>query len=193
VRLTLSAEGGDFQIESRELMQASAMVLHACGRVVPRLRKVLEPDQAPAPVGEEQDVPTLYRKARDSGLHFGPAFRPLRQVWRDGDNASARLDLDPAADLPQAVLHPSLIDGAFQMLLSLVDWSENSLESFIYLPIRTGRLQLLRRDARPLPGRGSKARAGGPWRPPSPCTTPRARSWRGLRTAASPGTRPKKT
>ncbi|QLA17686.1 type I polyketide synthase [Desulfolutivibrio sulfoxidireducens] len=143
VRFTLSAEGGDFQIESRELMQSSAMVLHACGRVVPRLRKTLTPTPAPAPCGVEEDVPDLYRKAKDSGLHFGPAFRPLRQVWRIGDNAFARLDLDPKADMAEAVLHPCLIDGAFQMLLSLVDWSEKSLESHIYLPIRTGRFQLL--------------------------------------------------
>jgi len=143
VRFSLNAEGGDFTIESREIMQPAGMVQHAGGRIVPRLRKTLALEPFPDIRGSEEDVAGLYAKAVDSGLQFGPAFRPMRQVRRDGDTAVARLALEPKALFPAAVLHPSLIDGAFQMLLSLVSWQDNSLETFIYLPIRIGRLQML--------------------------------------------------
>ncbi|NDY56492.1 SDR family NAD(P)-dependent oxidoreductase, partial [Desulfovibrio sulfodismutans] len=143
VRFSLSAEGGDFIIESRELLQPAGMVQHASGRIVPRLHKAFAPATLPPARGAEEDVAGLYAKAVDSGLHFGPAFRPMRQVWRDGDMAMARLALEPKAIFPGAILHPSLIDGAFQMLLSLVSWQDGSLETFIYLPIRVGRMQML--------------------------------------------------
>ncbi len=143
VRFVLSPDGGDFSVESREIMQPTGMVQHVSGRIVPRVRKTLVPASLPPLPGAEQDVAALYAKAVESGLHFGPAFRPMRQVWRGGDTAIARLALEPKAVFPGAVLHPSLIDGAFQMLLSLVSWKDRSLEAHIYLPIRVGRLQML--------------------------------------------------
>ncbi|WP_027193334.1 type I polyketide synthase [Megalodesulfovibrio gigas] len=156
VRLVLSPEQGDFTIESREQMQSSPVAVHVVGRMVPRLRKTFEPESVatdPAGHGQPCDVPALYAKARDAGLAFGPAFRPLRQVWRSGKDAFGRLELEPAADFAGAVLHPSLIDGSFQMLLALVDWRDKGLESYVYLPMRTGRFQLL------APGRAVYAQA----------------------------------
>jgi acyl transferase domain-containing protein/NADPH:quinone reductase-like Zn-dependent oxidoreductase/acyl carrier protein len=143
VRFTLSAEGGDFTIESRELMHAADMISHVSGRIVPKLRKTLRATPCPDPVGFETDVAGLYAKAVDSGLHFGPAFRPMRRVWRQGDEAVARLGLDPAAAFAQAVLHPALVDGAFQILLALADWRDDTMSNFIYLPTRVGRLIML--------------------------------------------------
>jgi acyl transferase domain-containing protein/NADPH:quinone reductase-like Zn-dependent oxidoreductase/SAM-dependent methyltransferase/acyl carrier protein len=153
VRFTLSAEGGDFSIESRELLHASGMTAHVTGRIVPKPRKTPRPVPCPDPAGSEEDVAGLYAKAVDSGLHFGPAFRPMRRVRRLGDVAVAELALTPAAEFPGAVLHPSLIDGAFQMLLSLVAWHDDTLSTFIYLPVRVGRLLLLE------PGLAVRARA----------------------------------
>lgn len=153
VRFTLSAEGGDFGIESRELLLDAGMTSHVAGRIVPRLRKSPRAAPCPEPAGHEEDVAALYAKADDAGLHFGPAFRPLARVWRHGDTAVARLRLDPKAAFAGAVLHPSLVDGAFQMLLSLVSWQDDSLTDFIYLPVRVGRLLLFE------PGQAATARA----------------------------------
>ena len=42
----------------------------------------------------------LYRRGREAGLAFGPAFRPLTRVCRRGDHALGCLELPPGADSP---------------------------------------------------------------------------------------------
>jgi phthiocerol/phenolphthiocerol synthesis type-I polyketide synthase C len=146
VRLTL-AEGGDFRIESRELMQDVAFVLHVLGRIVPRRDPLPEPVSErldPTAWGEALDVDALYLDGREAGLAFGPCFRPLAQVWRDGDTAHARLSLRPEAAYDGALLHPVLLDGAFQELLALASWHAKGQSPAAYLPMRTGRLRMLR-------------------------------------------------
>ena len=145
--------GGDFRIESRRLMQDSAFTLHVQGRIVPRAGQEL-PEGEPCPVtdpdlwGEPRDIDALYKDGLEAGLHFGPAFRPMRRLWRRGEASVVRLELAEGAAYDGAVLHPSLIDGAFQELLALADWKQKSRSPIVYLPLRTGRV-LLRRPGQP--------------------------------------------
>lgn len=151
IRFTLSPQHGDFTIESREQLHTGGMTLHAVGRIVPKLSKTL---QASTPLntqmlhagdyGNPLDLDDMYSKARQISLQFGPAFKTFRTLWRNGDEAIAHLKMPTHAAYHKAVLHPSLLDGAYQMLLGLADWKEQGLESFMYMPFRTGRLQLLR-------------------------------------------------
>jgi len=141
------APGGDFRIESREILHDTAFTLHALGRIVPRR------DALPRPVperldpqtwGKPQDVAHLYDDGREAGLTFGPCFRPMTTVWRDGDTAHARLTLRPEAAYDGAILHPCLVDGAFQELLALANWRDKGLSPAAYLPMRTGRFRMFR-------------------------------------------------
>jgi len=153
VRLTLDP-GGDFRLESREHLHAAPLVLHVQGRIVPGA-VAASPRTLPeeAGCGEEQDMADLYRRGREAGLAFGPAFRPLTRVCRRGDHALGCLELPPGADSPAMILHPSLIDGGFQMLLALADWDQPCQSPVVYLPLRVGRFRLL------APGRPARATA----------------------------------
>lgn len=152
-RLTITP-GGDLRLESRELLHDGPLTLHLLGRVVPRGTSLPAPGPDfpladPAAFGEELDVAALYEDGREAGLHFGPAFRPMRRLWRGHDASVVRLELDPSATCDRAVLHPSLLDGAFQQLLALVAWEQKCLSPVAYLPMRTGRF-VLHRPGRPV-------------------------------------------
>ena len=160
VRFSLEP-GGDFRIESREQMHAGQLTFHFQGRIVPHPTlpaPVTAPD-VDAFAGQPEDITSMYRLGREAGLGFGPAFRPLRAVWRRDAVALGELSLSPGADCDGMVLHPSLIDGVFQMLLSLVDWSEPCHSPEVYLPLRVGRFQLLA-PGRPALGQAELLRKG---------------------------------
>jgi len=145
-RLTL-APGGDFRIESREILHDTAFTLHVLGRIVPRRDNLPQPEPErldPTTWGALQDVDHLYDDGREAGLAFGPCFRPMTAVWRDGDTAHARLTLRPEAAYAGAILHPCLVDGAFQELLALASWHTKGQSPAAYLPMRTGRFLLFR-------------------------------------------------
>ncbi|TXH96948.1 MAG: SDR family NAD(P)-dependent oxidoreductase [Rheinheimera sp.] len=81
----------------------------------------------------------FYQTASSIGLQYGPAFQTLTALRIQPDSVSARLLLGDAAaqEAGQYLLHPTLLDGAFQSLLALVG------DGPAYVPQRCGRLTLL--------------------------------------------------
>lgn len=88
----------------------------------------LEPDvgQPPERVTDEMrgaavEVAELYRRGRDAGLAYGPAFQGLRRLFANGDEAwgeiELRADLDPSGYL----IHPALLDAGLQVASGLLD------------------------------------------------------------------------
>ncbi|MFI0742937.1 SDR family NAD(P)-dependent oxidoreductase [Streptomyces sp. NPDC021100] len=67
---------------------------------------------APVPVED------LYERFSGAGLVYGPAFRALRAVWRDGDTLYAEVALSgqAAKDAERFGLHPAALDAAVQAL-----------------------------------------------------------------------------
>lgn len=63
----------------------------------------------------------LYARFRALGFDYGPAFQSIVEVSRVGPEALARLELPAVAALPALQFHPSLLDGALQTALVLVD------------------------------------------------------------------------
>ena len=66
----------------------------------------------------EVDVDTLYRRAGEAGLYYGPTFARLRRAWRRGDEMFAEVDL-AAEDEDSAGafrLHPALFDASLHVL-----------------------------------------------------------------------------
>ncbi|MFC7326960.1 type I polyketide synthase, partial [Marinactinospora rubrisoli] len=98
---------------------------HATGTLAPGAAAP-PPDLAPwPPTGAEPvDIDGLYDRFADGGIHYGPAFRGLRAVWRRGDEvfADVRLPDGPrrtAAGTESAHgfdLHPALLDAALHAL-----------------------------------------------------------------------------
>ncbi|WP_030544265.1 SDR family NAD(P)-dependent oxidoreductase [Streptomyces albus] len=75
----------------------------------------------PRPVEPATELPTgpLYDAFRGTGLDYGPAYRALRRVWRDGDRATGLVEADEAAgDRDTYLLHPVVLDACFQLLVA---------------------------------------------------------------------------
>ncbi|MEV3964774.1 type I polyketide synthase [Nocardia sp. NPDC050193] len=55
----------------------------------------------------------LYDQLAERGLGYGPAFRGVRRMWRDGDDvlADVRLAADLAAEAYRFGIHPALLDA----------------------------------------------------------------------------------
>ncbi|WSL56800.1 SDR family NAD(P)-dependent oxidoreductase [Streptomyces sp. NBC_01725] len=66
------------------------------------------------PAGEQVPVEDIYAGLADAGFDYGPVFRGLRQVWLDGGEVYAEVELpdDPAG----FALHPALLDAALHAL-----------------------------------------------------------------------------
>ena len=84
-------------------------------------------------------IQQFYQTAAGIGLEYGPAFQTLTALQIQPDSVSARLVLSAAAtqEVGQYLLHPTLLDGAFQSLLALVN------NGPAYVPHSCGRLTLL--------------------------------------------------
>ncbi|QDY80135.1 type I polyketide synthase [Streptomyces qinzhouensis] len=74
----------------------------------------------PPPGAAPVDISDLYPRLPDTGYEYGPAFRNLKAVWRDGDTilAEAALDREQHADAGRFVLHPALLDAVLHALLA---------------------------------------------------------------------------
>ncbi|MFJ7961762.1 type I polyketide synthase, partial [Streptomyces sp. NPDC096319] len=88
-------------------------------------------DAAPAPEpiawpppGERVDLTGAYERLDAHGYAYGPAFRGLTALWRDGDDLHAEIELPEGVDTTGHTLHPALLDAA---LHPLVDGAEGLL------------------------------------------------------------------
>ncbi|MFF6954661.1 SDR family NAD(P)-dependent oxidoreductase [Streptomyces iakyrus] len=119
--------------------------LHATATLAP------EPPDAPAPWDAAGAWPPagatavpledLYNRLHDRGMRFGPAFRSLRAVWRQGEHLYADLALpeDRHTDVAEYGVHPALLDAALHTT-GLLDVSGTGLR----LPFAWSGLRLLR-------------------------------------------------
>ncbi|WP_030694667.1 SDR family NAD(P)-dependent oxidoreductase, partial [Streptomyces globisporus] len=88
-------------------------------------------DAAPAPEpiawpppGERADLTGAYERLDAHGYSYGPAFRGLTALWRDGGDLYAEIELPEGLDTTGHTLHPALLDAA---LHPLVDGAEGLL------------------------------------------------------------------
>ncbi|EHL99001.1 Beta-ketoacyl synthase protein, partial [Acetobacteraceae bacterium AT-5844] len=158
VRLSLEAESGLFRIESRPRLSAEAWTLHARGQVGPATLAALPEASIADPACDAANAhsvsgESLMATAQGFGLHYGPAFRPVREVRiaPDGASAIARLALPPEAPADDAgwLLHPVRLDGALQGLLELMA-QDGVEEGKAVVPVRFGRLVVRRGTTLPV-------------------------------------------
>ncbi|HSI47392.1 MAG TPA: SDR family NAD(P)-dependent oxidoreductase, partial [Ideonella sp.] len=79
-----------------------------------------------------------YARFEQLGLHYGPAFQGLAEVWIGQDQLLARVALPASAPQGGYQLHPSLLDAALQATLGLQMDSETPS-----LPFALGALEVL--------------------------------------------------
>src|SRR5262249_56410450 len=113
------------------------LTLHAVARLVTAGEREPPPRLAgPAAIEGVVDADTLYQRATQLGLDYGPRFRTVRRIELLG-RGEARAHLDPSV-VGEAgddyLVHPALLDGALQALLALITGSPTDLASLSFLP-----------------------------------------------------------
>lgn len=146
VRLHLLADSGQLRVESRERGSDEDWNAHLRGRVISQSRG-LSLDIAP-PVLPSR-VPDFTRDAHLQaasaiGLDYGPAFQAVQSGWVDQDQVIGRFDLSPevSASLPDFVLHPGVLDSAFQLFIPLLKQHAQDYEGLAFVPTQVGRIQV---------------------------------------------------
>ncbi|MEU3607768.1 SDR family NAD(P)-dependent oxidoreductase, partial [Streptomyces sp. NPDC035033] len=94
----------------------TAWTRHAHGVLLPGRTA---PGPAPEPAGDATDLTGAYERLSGHGYDYGPAFRNLRTVRRDGDVrfAEAELPERQRAEASRFGLHPALLDAVLHVLL----------------------------------------------------------------------------
>ncbi len=91
-------------------------------------------------LGEPTDTAALYATFAAAGLEYGPAFRGILELRRQGTEALARIALAEQAGSAAAYqIHPTVLDACFQVMEGLL--ADGSDET--WLPIRIDSLRVL--------------------------------------------------
>jgi len=147
IRLDINPRDGSFQIRSRQRLSDDDWGLNASGRLLGAVSGYVESVGLPVLSPEETLGREIhYRLAHTLGLDYGPVFQGMSEAKLAGNvlegkfAAPVNLGLDDSAWL----LHPAIVDVAFQ---SLLDFFRQEIEAGVglpLLPIKLGRLRLLR-------------------------------------------------
>jgi polyketide synthase PksM len=125
VDIALHPGQADGQVEFE--IRAGARVLHCQGQaafVQARPGTPLDVEALKAALNEGvEDGADIYDNFRSMGVDFGGAHRAVERVWRGRGEVLAELRLPAVArhDASGYCLHPSLMDGALQASMSLMD------------------------------------------------------------------------
>lgn len=123
-------------IRSADTGSTDSGQLHMSAEVLPMSGMLSGKHDAPAlagSIGAKVDVPAFYSSLADMGLQYGPAFQAIKELrFNHGTReALARLEIQPEhkASLDKYRIHPSLLDGCFQILMGILPD-----KSTLYLP-----------------------------------------------------------
>jgi polyketide synthase PksL len=148
VRTVLKRIGEEVDYEISSLDDDNETVVHSEGRLSFGLRLL---DAAEAHVSlqalKEQAVPVgdraaFYDRFRTYGLHYGPSFQAIQELYIHETFALSRMQLPEhlKGEFGQFILHPSIIDGALQTVAGLVGGREVVTP---YLPFALDELELI--------------------------------------------------
>lgn len=142
LRVTVNEEGAA-TVQSRTLLE-TVWTLHAKGQVSRQTDAFSWPADAMALPSHAPDFERSahYRRAELAGLHYGPVFQTVETGWLGPDTALARLALPTDAPREGFLLHPALLDGAFQLFVDLLADQKETEPGWGYIPVRVERLAL---------------------------------------------------
>ncbi|WP_409523353.1 type I polyketide synthase [Nitrincola sp. MINF-07-Sa-05] len=82
--------------------------------------------------------------ASEIGLDYGPAFQAISHGWVDQRSVIGVFDITPeiAADVPALILHPGILDSAFQLLIQLLKEQLQQQSGIVFVPTQIASLQL---------------------------------------------------
>ena len=94
-----------------------------------------------------------YRRLGESGIHYGPFFQSIAQLWRNNHDMLAEVKVPdgPEADVTGFQIHPGILDAGLQVLGAAVaaEATESDRQG-IYLPTRIDQFRIYGRPDRRL-------------------------------------------
>ncbi|MGC2163614.1 MAG: beta-ketoacyl synthase N-terminal-like domain-containing protein, partial [Silvibacterium sp.] len=94
-----------------------------------------------------------YRKLRENGIHYGPFFQSITQLWRNNGDMVGEVQVPdgPKAEFNGFQIHPAILDAGLQVLGAAVaaETTENGRQG-IYLPTRIDQFRVHGRPNRHL-------------------------------------------
>ena len=145
IRLALDDADGRFSLRAREVGDEAPWTLHASGRLLSGSRGLLLAGSMPAMPDRPHDFsgPDHAQLTRSANLNYGPAFQAISRGWIESPD-SAVAELEPDATLADSLaghlLHPVLLDCAFQLIFQLLRHDAALNQGMAFIPARIGRL-----------------------------------------------------
>nr|CAA6829784.1 MAG: Capsular polysaccharide biosynthesis fatty acid synthase WcbR [uncultured Thiotrichaceae bacterium] len=148
VRFKLNPDDGSFTITSRERLSDDAWNLNVVGRITGKTLKHAQD----VPIGSLEVFKAQATSVRSGaehyqlteavGLSYLPAFQAVEQVWMFDQAALAKLTIPLVIEsgFDQHLLHPSLLDGAFQVLVDLFRDDFLAEHQAALIPVQIGKL-----------------------------------------------------
>ncbi len=120
-------EGGiDFEVTSAE--DRSNRIVYStgrliCGEPVVKNNDTIHVDDIRKRCTTAVDREEYYNRFKSQGFAYGPAFKTIRRLYVNGKEALSKLQI-PTQSQSGYMLHPSVIDGAFQTVMGVLDKSD---------------------------------------------------------------------
>lgn len=91
-------------------------------------------------VNDRLPVQPMYLELKKSGLHYGPAFKLIKNLWMVKDEILSKVDLHESIEygVSEYNLHPSVLDACLHTIFA-AKMSDDDEERGIYLPIHIDR------------------------------------------------------
>ncbi|MGQ0842491.1 SDR family NAD(P)-dependent oxidoreductase, partial [Actinokineospora sp.] len=132
VRIGAPSAAGAREIEvySQPESDDADWTLHATGVLADVQATPADLGTWPPPGAEAVHLDGLYERLDARGLGYGPAFRGLRELWRDGRTAYATVVLPDGLAVDGYGVHPALLDAALHALAAVAPDGDRVLLPF---------------------------------------------------------------
>jgi acyl transferase domain-containing protein/acyl carrier protein len=126
LRLQYDASAKRFAVYSRSKSEGAVWELHASGRLMPGHlgnERQVSLNKLFASCPEEIPATAFYKELQRSGFFYGPTCQTLTHIRIGLKQALGRIQMHPSLlkELPETILHPTILDGAFQLGTLLVE------------------------------------------------------------------------
>ena len=143
-RLSIDESDGRFRLRSKDTGSNDGWIEHASGRVIAGS----QPPEASAPPlpGRRPDFTgeTHLKLTRMVELTYGPAFQAVSHGWIQGSDAVLAILQTPEAlteSLPGSLLHPALLDCAFQLIIHLLKNDTQADHGIAFVPAKISQVR----------------------------------------------------
>ena len=150
VRCSLDERDGSLLIKSRERLSEDPWLHNVVGRILAEPALAPYEEQLRLPDRPfDRDAAGHYLLTSRVGLDYGDAFQTIEGTWCDTDSVIAALRCPDAItrNLHDYHLHPSLLDGCFQLLVDHLAEEIDVAAGMAFVPIKVLRL-MVRKEGR---------------------------------------------